>query len=337
MSDHGSAGRMVALVPITWDHGFPLIGLPGNLRKAPNTWVKPNTGFTQAPKPAFVHDDSFNGTLNPEWQWNHVPDDSKWSLTEKPGVLRLHSLAADNFYNARNSITQRPPAPESIMTVELDTSGLAAGDIAGLGLVSTPYAWIGVSKTAEGTTLLMGTGAAAGTPRRHGHSSGVDARHRRGHSTGASLAARALQLRHGPGRLQLERRRQSVHAARQSLHDDLPVDDVPGRAPGAVQFQHLRARPAAMPTSTTTRSRSPGPAASSARFRSARSSRSRAGPTAACWPATPGATCSSALRRTARRDSSERQIPGDRSRSRTRRLEGQQWQIRLGGRRSGRS
>jgi len=31
MSDHGSAGRMVALVPITWDHGFPLIGLPGNL------------------------------------------------------------------------------------------------------------------------------------------------------------------------------------------------------------------------------------------------------------------------------------------------------------------
>ena len=30
------------------------------------------------------------------------------------------------------------------MTVELDTSGLVAGDTAGLGLVSTPYAWIGV-------------------------------------------------------------------------------------------------------------------------------------------------------------------------------------------------
>jgi hypothetical protein len=69
---------MVALVPITWDRGFPLIGLPGNLRKAPNTWVKPHTGFTQAPKPAFVHDDTFNGSLNPEWQWNNVPDDSKW-------------------------------------------------------------------------------------------------------------------------------------------------------------------------------------------------------------------------------------------------------------------
>ena len=48
MSDHGSAGRMVALVPITWDNGFPLIGLPGNLRKAPNTWIKPNTGHIRA-------------------------------------------------------------------------------------------------------------------------------------------------------------------------------------------------------------------------------------------------------------------------------------------------
>ena len=34
-------------MPITWDDGFPLIGLPGNLRKAPNTWLKPDTGFTQ--------------------------------------------------------------------------------------------------------------------------------------------------------------------------------------------------------------------------------------------------------------------------------------------------
>jgi beta-xylosidase len=169
MSDHGSAGRMVALVPITWDDGFPLIGLPGNLRKAPNTWVKPSTGYTQDPKPAFIHDDNFDGPkLNPHWQWNHVPDDSKWSITEKPGVLRLHSLPANNFYSARNSLCQRPPGPESIMTVELDTSGLVAGDIAGLALLSSPYAWIGVVKTAEGATLQMldttGGGGRQGAP-----------------------------------------------------------------------------------------------------------------------------------------------------------------------------
>jgi beta-xylosidase/GH35 family endo-1,4-beta-xylanase len=156
MSDHGSAGRMVALVPITWDNGFPLIGLPGNLRKAPNTWVKPNTGYTQESKPAFVHDDNFDsGKLNPEWQWNHVPDDGKWSLTEKRGVLRLHSLPANDFYSARNSLCQRPPAPESIMTVEMDTSGMVVEDTAGLSLLSSPYAWIGMVKSAEGTTLQM--------------------------------------------------------------------------------------------------------------------------------------------------------------------------------------
>ncbi|MHB8524490.1 MAG: family 43 glycosylhydrolase [Limisphaerales bacterium] len=176
MSDHGSAGRMVSLVPITWDNGFPLIGLPGNLRKAPNTWIKPNTGYTQEPKPAFVHDDNFDGgKMNAYWQWNHVPDDSKWSITEKLGVLRLHSLPADNFWTARNSLCQRPPGPESIMTVEVETSSLVAGDDAGLALLSTPYAWIGVVKTAEGTTLQMlqgtggghrggGAGAATNTP-----------------------------------------------------------------------------------------------------------------------------------------------------------------------------
>jgi hypothetical protein len=77
-------------------------------------------------------------------------------------VLRLHSLAAQTFYTARNSISQRPPAPESIMTVELDASGLAAGDTAGLGLISTPYAWIGVTRTDAGTALERVTGTTGG-------------------------------------------------------------------------------------------------------------------------------------------------------------------------------
>ncbi|HVX85569.1 MAG TPA: family 43 glycosylhydrolase [Phycisphaerae bacterium] len=172
MSDHGSAGRMVNLVPVTWDGGFPLIGLPGNLRKAPNTWVKPDTGFVQAPAPAFVHDDAFDGKLNPLAQWNHVPDDSKWSLTEKPGVLRLHSLPAADFYHARDTLCERPPGPESIMTVELETSGMGAGDRAGLGLLSTPYAWIGVAKSAQGSELEMTTGSAGGRGGRGGTAAG---------------------------------------------------------------------------------------------------------------------------------------------------------------------
>jgi beta-xylosidase len=204
MSDHGSAGRMVSLVPVTWDSGFPLIGLSGNLRKAPNTWIKPDTGYKQQPKPAFVHDDTFDGgnrlmvvpsmyqddqpesgvlrldaasrgtsaareSINPHWQWNHVPDDSKWSVSEKPGVLRLHSLPASDFYSARNSLCQRPPGPESIMTVQMQTSGMVVGDTGGLALLSSPYAWIGVVKSAGGATLQMYTSPRRG--RRFGRQS----------------------------------------------------------------------------------------------------------------------------------------------------------------------
>jgi beta-xylosidase len=156
MQDHGSIGRMVALVPVTWDNNFPIIGLPGNLRKAPNTWLKPNTGYSQPPKPLFVRSDNFDSPkLNPVWQWNHVPDDSKWSLTEKPGVLRLHSLPADSFWTARNSLTQRPMGPESVTTVELNASGLEPGDTAGLALLNSPYASIGLVKTSDGVTVQM--------------------------------------------------------------------------------------------------------------------------------------------------------------------------------------
>jgi xylan 1,4-beta-xylosidase len=133
------------------------------LRKAPNTWVKPNTGFTQEPMPTYVWDDEFgSGKLNPHWQWNHVEDDSKWSITEKPGVLRLHSLPAVNFYNARNSVCQRSPGPESIITVGLDTTGLTDGDVAGLALLCNPYAWIGVVKSADSTSLQMFTAPGGG-------------------------------------------------------------------------------------------------------------------------------------------------------------------------------
>ena len=150
--------------PAAWCRWFPSLGTTTSRSSAcratfarrPIPGSSPTLAITQDPKPAFVHDDNFDsGKLNPLWQWNHVPDDTKWSLTEKPGVLRLHSLPANDFYSARNSLCQRPPGPESIMTVELDTTGLAAGDTAGLALLSTPYAWIGVVKSAEGTTLQM--------------------------------------------------------------------------------------------------------------------------------------------------------------------------------------
>jgi xylan 1,4-beta-xylosidase len=154
MMDYNSVGRLTCLSPVTWQDGWPYFGLPGNLKRTPRTWVKPDTGHDSPQSAPYQRNDEFNGPkLANVWQWNHAPVDDKWSLTERAGHLRLHSLPAPDFWNARNTLTQRSIGPESIPTVELDTSGLAAGDVAGLALLNYPYAWIGVVRTSAGVEL----------------------------------------------------------------------------------------------------------------------------------------------------------------------------------------
>ncbi len=154
MQDHNSVGRLTSLSPVTWQDGWPYFGLPDNLKRTPSTWVKPTTGNTDPVSSPYDRSDDFSGPkLQPVWQWNHLPDDSRWSLSERPGYLRLHSLPASDFWWARNSLTQRAIGPESIATTELDAGGLQPGDVAGLALLNLPYAWIGVARDANGYTI----------------------------------------------------------------------------------------------------------------------------------------------------------------------------------------
>ncbi len=155
MMDHNSVGRLTCLSPVTWRDGWPLFGLPGNLTRTPLTWIKPDTGFPSAPRAVFERSDDFSGPrLKPVWQWNHLPDAARWSLAEKPGVLRLHAGAAKDFWTARNTLTQRAVGPESSATVALDLAGLKPGDTAGLALLNLPYAWIGVRRGDAGAELV---------------------------------------------------------------------------------------------------------------------------------------------------------------------------------------
>jgi len=154
MQDHNSVGRLTSLSPVTWTDGWPYFGLPGNLKRTPSTWVKPDTGQPSPVSSPYERSDDFTRPkLKAIWQWNHVPDDSKWSLTERPGFLRLHSLPAAGFWQARNSLTQRAIGPESEITAELDASGMMAGDVAGLALLNMPYAWIGVARGESGYVI----------------------------------------------------------------------------------------------------------------------------------------------------------------------------------------
>ena len=154
MMDFHSIGRTVTLAPITWKDGWPMIGLEGNLGRAPRTWLKPNIPGATTIKPHAPYDrnDDFNGkSLNRVWQWNHNPDDRMWNL--KNGRLRLHSQPAEQLMWARNSLTQRVIGPQSVTTVELYAKGMKDGDVAGLGNINVPCSWIGLVKQGKLLTL----------------------------------------------------------------------------------------------------------------------------------------------------------------------------------------
>jgi len=154
MMDFKSVGRTTFLSPVTWQDGWPYFGLPGNLGRSPRTWTKPAVGVDIAPTAPYERNDDFAGpALRPVWQWNHAPVAGKWSLVEKPGTLRLHALPAAHFLVARDTLTQRVIGPVSSATVVLDGTGLQPGDIAGLGLLNMPCAWIGLARTDAGLVL----------------------------------------------------------------------------------------------------------------------------------------------------------------------------------------
>jgi beta-xylosidase len=156
MMDANAVGRLTALSPVTWTDGWPYFGLPGNLGRSPRTWVKPNTGAAEPAHAPYQRSDDFSGDrLQPVWQWNHVPVDGKWSLHERSGFLRLHTLPAADLWHARNTLTQRAIGPRSTVTVAFDAAGLKPGDVAGLALFNRPYAWIGVERGDEGLTLVL--------------------------------------------------------------------------------------------------------------------------------------------------------------------------------------
>ena len=151
MMDFHSIGRTVTLAPITWKDGWPMLGLEGNLGRAPRTWLKPAIANVQPHAPYHRNDDFNAKTLGRIWQWNHNPDDSKWSL--KNGRLRLQSMPAEQLMWARNTLTQRVIGPTSIATVELYTKGMKDGDVAGLGNINVPCSWIGIVKEGKQTVL----------------------------------------------------------------------------------------------------------------------------------------------------------------------------------------
>ncbi len=163
---HGTGdweGRCNSLLPVTWVDGWPIIGEVGPDGIGRMVWSgkKP---VEDTPIVTPQTDDEFNTPiLPPQWEWNYQPRADKWSLTERPGWLRLRAfkpLSPDNLLKAGNTLTQRSlRTGTNEVIIKLDLTGMADGQKAGLCHFSPPhYSALGVSQTGTNRTLDFSIG-----------------------------------------------------------------------------------------------------------------------------------------------------------------------------------
>ncbi|SEW52766.1 glycoside hydrolase family 43 protein [Chitinophaga arvensicola] len=151
MQDRGPIGRVPNLEPVTWIDDWPIFGKNGI---GVDTFPKPIN--INAPVTVPASSDEFNApTLALQWQWNHNPDNSKWSLTGRSGYLRLKAGKAATLFQAVNTLSQRVEGPYSTGSIEMDISSMKDNDVAGLGIFQLPYAYVAVRQTNGKKTIVM--------------------------------------------------------------------------------------------------------------------------------------------------------------------------------------
>jgi len=151
--DHGAVGRIPTLQPVTWVDDWPILGDD----------TKPVKQFTvnlpESGENRTWANDEFNykkEELDLVWQWNHKPDNSAWSVTERKGWLRLKtSHIATGVMDARNTLTQRTVGPRCYSEVLLDAAGMKPGDRAGIIAFQSNYCTIGVEVAEDGSKSLV--------------------------------------------------------------------------------------------------------------------------------------------------------------------------------------
>ena len=167
-------GRIAHLEPAQWGtDNWPTIGvdLDGNGIGEPVAQPKKPDVSATFPITVPASSDEFDGTdLGVQWLWNHNPDDTKWSLTARPGWLRLSArplasksgtsaasgsvpFVEDSIIFAYNTVVQLAMGKVASAVTKLDTSGMVDGQRAGITLFGQTYGWIGVVNTAGKGTV----------------------------------------------------------------------------------------------------------------------------------------------------------------------------------------
>ena len=150
--DRAGVGRVLTVMPCRWIDGWPMLGdeegkVPARVR--PLKSGQPETSIVKA-------DDFGSEKLGLHWQWNHNPVDKAWSLTERPGYLRLKtSRVVPNLYLAPNTLTQRMEGPKCTGAIMMDLSKMKDGDCAGLAAFNSDSGVLTIKKKGKKLFLEM--------------------------------------------------------------------------------------------------------------------------------------------------------------------------------------
>ncbi len=158
--DSGPFGRFPSLQPVTWEDGWPMVGVNGH---AVVDYKKPNVGKSYPIKILPTSDEFDSTKLGLQWGWNHNPDSTKWSINtnDNQGYLRLETVKiVDSLPKARNTLTQRmfayySDSLASVGTTKMDFSNMKEGDVAGFAVFQDPYAYIGIKKINSKNYIVM--------------------------------------------------------------------------------------------------------------------------------------------------------------------------------------
>ena len=150
--DHDAVGRVPVLTPCRWEDGWPMLGDTNG--EVPKEMRKPVQGYPSTP--LVISDDFENKTLALNWQWNHNPDNSLWSLTERSGYMRLKTgKVVETIFQARNTLSQRTEGPKCSGIISIDVSNMKDGDIAGLSAYCSEPGMISVKMEGSKKFLVM--------------------------------------------------------------------------------------------------------------------------------------------------------------------------------------
>lgn len=153
--DRDAVGRVPLLMPVRWENGWPMLGDKDG--KVPDEGITPFPTY-DTDRRLVESDDFSSDTLKLNWQWNHNPINPAWSLTERPGYLRLKTArVVNNLYLAPNTISQRMEGPKCSGTIALDISHMNEGDIAGFAAFNGHSAILEIHKEKDQSYLAFAT------------------------------------------------------------------------------------------------------------------------------------------------------------------------------------